>query len=256
MNCAHCNAPIQAHVEECNFCHTPTELGRQLKAQRALQSAEDARADELARKQAEHRKAQEAEALRAKTAGEVKALAKRSLLFSTVGMVLTCCIFPVGPFIGLVLAWRARALENAAGLSPSQATLALRVSVGLLVAGVGLFAGLLYIGEQAEAERARLRAIIATADTHEALEQTVACAATELELSGDGYPGYSTSSTLTCGVKVQWSGDEGLLESSFYNSTTRVPVVACFRRAGGRWGLTHLRADTRCEEGPVARDGG
>jgi hypothetical protein len=244
QRCVQCNAPQQDDVEACSFCGTLTEHGRRLKLEREAQARE-----------AERRAQLQASSQRAQLLAEAGRSVNRSLLWSLLGL-LACCL-PLGPIIGIVTARRARELAEKNGASTAHATVALAVGIGCVVFSLGGWGGIGWIAKLEADRKAELHALIAKGDTDATLSMPTACALAELELMVSKYEGFNTlNHDLSCGTRLEQDSDEArLLEAHFTKERERVPVVACFHRVSGRWGVSQVRGDDRCDAPPPAPSG-
>lgn len=238
--CRHCNAPIGDDAETCQFCGVITARGVALKDARAQK-------EEVEAKQREAAQAAQAQSARLAAQAEASRINQTSMLWSIIGTVL-CCVFPIGPVVGLIYASRARALGKAHGFTAPIG--------GLIVASAGLLLALstwVLVGVTAAKEEARKSDLRKAIGTAENLDLTTACKLAELELLLTDYEGFDTYSDFECEqtgdleVKAQ---EATLRDIRFLKSKDRTPLVACFRHNSTRWVVKQLRADDACDAPP------
>ncbi len=243
--CRHCSAPIGDDAESCQFCGMITARGVALKdARTAKQEAEaHARASaEAANAQSKAQSAQ-AEASRANQTG---------LLWGILGTIL-CCVFPVGPIVGLIHGLKARSLAKAHGFSAPLGS--------LVVAGLGLSASTaiwILMGVMAAKEESRkteLRKVIGAAET---LDLKTACALTELELFQTDYQGFGPFVDFECEATgdLEVDGDKATLRELRFDKSKqeRTTFVACFHRNSAHWTVKQLRPDDDCDAPPPVKE--
>ena len=237
--CENCRAPLSDDLEKCSHCGSITARGIALRAERQRQE-EQARAAERERANAT------ADAQRRAAMAEVDKLGKWSLIAALVGTIL-CCVFPVGPALGVYFSRRAGALAKqhgltSAGLGPLGFIVSL-VGLGLAVF-VWIGAGVMSFNESQR--KAALRAEIGSAET---LDLKTACALTELELLETHYEDYISTEDFECAgvAELAVDGKRALLRGGrFTKDQQRIEVFACLEQRSG-WVVEHLRHDADCD---------
>jgi hypothetical protein len=238
--CRHCSAPIADDAETCQFCGFITARGVALKDARAQREEAEAKQQQFAQ-------TAQAQAARLSAQAEASRVNQASLLWSILGTVL-CCVFPVGPVVGLIYALKARGLGKTHGFSPPLGGLIVSVA-GLLVAGsLWTMLGVMAVKEQTR--KTELRKAIGSA---EVLDLKTACRLAELELLQTDYEGFDVFSDIDCDSTgdLEADGSEATLRDvRFIKSTEPTPFVACFRRNATHWVVKQLRADEDCDAPP------
>lgn len=238
--CRHCSAPIADDAETCQFCGFITARGVALKDARAQREEAEAR-------QRQGAQAAQAQAARASAQAEASRINQTALLWSIIGTVL-CCIFPVGPVVGLIYGLKARGLGKTHGFSPPLGGMV--VSVGGLLLGGSLWVLVGVMGVKEETRKTELRKAIGSA---EVLDLQTACRLAELELLQTDYEGFDVFSDIDCDSTgdLDLDGEEATLRDvRFIKSKERTPFVACFRRNSTHWVVKQLRADEDCDAPP------
>lgn len=240
VKCANCSAPIKEDLEQCGFCGSITALGIAAKASRDKQA-------QAASQAAQQRSAIDAQAAKLRAQGEIDQSGKWALISSIVGTVV-CCLFPVGPVMGIVFGLRARRLAAQHGLHGASLGTA-GLSIGILGVALAVFvwvgAGVMSVLENRH--KSELRARLGSSET---LDLNTACILTELELMETRYEGFSALTDFECTTTgdLAVNGREAVLtDTHFDNSGTRKAVVSCLQLKS-KWTVKQLRADEDCSD--------
>lgn len=236
QNCPHCSAPLSDDLEKCTFCGQTTLAGvRRKEAERAAatQRAEqhDARALENAKV-------------------ELATASKWALGGAVLGWL--CCMLPVGSVAGIFFGLRARRLAQQHHLPGStMATASLALSVASLCASVALWIGAGVLTAQERERIAELKGQLGNVAAAQ-LDETTACALTELALLDEKYEGYSNGSDLQCAgtaVLEQTEQKALLRDVRFSSGSDRVQVFSCLEYRA-KWKVQQLRGDEDCSAPP------
>ncbi|MBL8912452.1 MAG: hypothetical protein JNM17_17300 [Archangium sp.] len=241
--CGHCSAPLKDDLEMCGHCGTVTPFGI---AQRQARAAKQEQA------QAANQQRSDAEATRLRQVAmrEVEQYGKWSVISSLLGIIL-CCIFPVGPALGIYFGLKARALARERGV-PNVGGGAAGTIIGY--AGIALAimtwvgAGVMQVMESKRKEELRMQ--ITKGET---LDLKSACALTELELLETRYEGYITGNDFECDglAEFEVKGKEAVLHGArFTRESKRIELISCLKLSGSSWTVKQLRPDEDCDAPP------
>jgi len=237
VSCPRCGANIDPSALACPYCQTQTLYGRQQQERHAAYQHQAAQA-------AQHQQA--AERHQRQQALEKKA--KHALFWSLAGL-LVCCV--PGAIVGVVMGLNVKSAAKREGVAPPGMS---TIAVVLGACGVAVFGVFLVLFIQdsraRDARIAVLQAQLESTRTKEAIDQSLACGLTELELLQDGYAGKGGISIegVECNGRVEQNGDRAILRDVRFrtSSTEKYTVTACLAR-GARWSVKELRNDESCE---------
>lgn len=240
--CSHCSAPLKEDLEQCGHCGIVTPFGIAARQARAAKE-EQAKAANQQRSDAETAR------LRQIAAREVEQYGKWSVISSLLGIIL-CCVFPVGPALGIYFGLRARTLARERGV-PNVGGGAAGTIIGY--AGIALavmtWIGAGVMGVVESRRKTELKAMITPGET---LDLKTACAVTELELLETHYEGYYNGNDFECdGIAVfEVNGKEAVLRGSrFTKESKRIELISCLK-LGSSWTVKQLRPDEDCNAPP------
>lgn len=243
--CRHCSAPIGDDAESCQFCGMITARGVAMKDARAAKAEVEAKERAVAQTVDARSKALAAQA-------EASKANQTGLLWAILGTIL-CCIFPIGPVVGLVHALRARGLGKVHGFTaPLSAMVVSTLGLGFALM-MWVLMGVMAVKESSR--KSELRKVIGAAET---LDLKTACALTELELFQIDYQGFGPFMDFDCEATgaLEVRDDQAVMRALHFDKSSkeRIAFVACFQRNAAHWSVKQLRPDEDCDAPPPERD--